>query len=77
MLKESKLPLQGSTLVEVDLGYRGIKKYHDNSSVPHKKTKENPLTMEQKIQNKEQASSRVEVEHVFASRTCICEYKKI
>ncbi len=67
ILKESKLPLQKSTIVEVDLGYQGIKKYHDNSSVPHKKTKKNPLTMEQKNQNKEQASSRVEVEHVFAS----------
>ena len=67
ILKESKLPLQKSTIVEVDLGYQGIKKYHDNSSIPHKKTKKNPLTMEQKNQNKEQASSRVEVEHVFAS----------
>ncbi len=35
--------------------------------MPHKKSKKNPLTMEQKNQNKEQRSSRVEVEHVFAS----------
>lgn len=38
-----------------------------NLSLPNKKAKKNPLTKEQKIQNKEQASSSVEVEHVFAS----------
>lgn len=67
MYKESRLPLKKSTIVEVDLGYQGIKKYHTNSNLPHKKTKKSPLTKEQKIQNKEQASKRVAVEHVFAS----------
>ena len=67
IFKESELPLQESTIVEVDLGYQGINKYHKNSNLPLKKSKKNPLTMEQKNQNKEQASRRVEVEHVFAS----------
>ena len=67
MFKESKLPLPASTIAEVDLGYQGIKRYHKNSNLPHKKTKKIPLTREQKIQNKKQASSRVEVEHIFAS----------
>lgn len=67
MFKESRLPIKKTTVAEVDLGYQGIKKYHANSTLPHKKTKKNPLSKEQKTQNKEQASNRVEVEHVFAS----------
>ena len=51
--------------VKVDLGYLGIvKEYKCKSiSIPYKKSKNNPLTEEQKIINKKFASERIFIEH--------------
>lgn len=48
-----------------DTGYQGIKKIHANSSHPKKKSKKNPLTKEDKKQNKAISSERVANEHVI------------
>ncbi len=48
-----------------DKGYQGIKHYHDNSCIPHKKPRNGHLTKEQKRGNKEQARRRVRVENVI------------
>lgn len=52
--------------VLVDNGYTGIKHYHANSTLPHKRRKLNPLSKEQKQQNKKLASNRVLVENINA-----------
>jgi len=51
--------------IKVDLGYLGIAKDYicKTISIPHKKTKNNPLTEEQKLSNKAMASERIIVEH--------------
>jgi hypothetical protein len=51
--------------IKVDLGYLGIAKDYSYKSIciPHKNTKRNPLTNEQKCSNKAMASERVIVEH--------------
>lgn len=51
--------------IKVDLGYLGIaKEYQCKSiSIPHKKSKNKPLTEEQKIENSLLASERIIVEH--------------
>lgn len=51
--------------VLVDLGFLGIKKQviHQAISIPHKSSKNNPLTAEKKDQNKVMSSQRVCVEN--------------
>jgi len=48
-----------------DTGFQGIQKQHHNSMVPTKGTKRNPLTYEQKQENKLMSSLRVVVEHAI------------
>jgi len=66
MFKESELDISPTTCVEADLGYQGIANIHENSQIPLKNYKKNPLTKEQKAENKIQSSSRIIVEHVNA-----------
>ncbi len=51
--------------VITDTGYQGIKKIHSNSELPKKKTKQNPLTKEDKKNNQALASERVANENVI------------
>ena len=48
---------------EVDLGYLGMKKIHQNSRVPHKNSKYHKLTEEEIKENKELAKDRIFIEH--------------
>lgn len=48
-----------------DKGYQGIKKIHKKSQTPHKKKKGQNLSKEQKIENKQLASLRIVVEHIY------------
>ena len=50
--------------VKVDSGYQGIAAYHTNSEVPFKKTKNRPLTDEEKAFNRRLARERIAIEHV-------------
>ena len=48
-----------------DTGYQGIHKLHQNSGLPKKKTKKNPLTKEDKKKNRALSSERVVNENVI------------
>jgi len=50
--------------VKVDSGYQGIAAYHANSEVPFKKSKNRPLTKEEKAFNRQLARERIAIEHV-------------
>lgn len=65
LYKISKLPLQATTKIIADSGYQGIQKLHINSSLPKKKTKANPLSVEDKKLNKANAAERVSVENII------------
>ena len=52
--------------VYVDTGYLGIIKFHENSEMPKKKTKLNPLSKEDKAENKKKSSKRIPIEHINA-----------
>lgn len=67
LFKESKTRFRANKNVKMDSGYQGHQKVHPNTDLPIKKTKKNPLTKEQKLTNKNQASKRVIVEHVIGS----------
>jgi hypothetical protein len=64
MYKDKNFEISKNIKILADLGFQGIKKEHENSVIPHKKTKLKPLTDEQKAENKKQASKRVAIEHI-------------
>ncbi len=52
--------------VLADLGYVGINKICPNSIIPKKKTKKNPLTKDDKKENRKLASKRIIIEQINA-----------
>ena len=64
MFKDSMVGvLPESIFILVDKGYQGILDYFGNALIPHKATKYNPLTDEQKAFNTMLARFRIAVEH--------------
>lgn len=68
VFKDSRLLLHPDALVLVDSGYQGIQKYHQNSILPIKKKKGQPLSAEDKAHNKALAKRRIFIEHI--NRRC-------
>lgn len=52
--------------LKADSGYQGIKEFHNNSETPKKSSKKNPLTKEEKQNNKRIAKERIMIEHINA-----------
>lgn len=48
-----------------DTGYLGMQKLHVNTSMPKKKSKKHPLTLQERLNNKLLSSERVSNEHVI------------
>lgn len=64
LYKQSKTHIQSETEALTDKGYLGIQKLHKRSRHPKKRTKKNPLTKQEKRDNKEINSERIVVEHI-------------
>ncbi len=67
LFKESKTHIKSSIKVLTDTAYQGLAKIHTNSELPKKKSKKNPLTKEDKKNNKKLSSERVINENVIGS----------
>jgi hypothetical protein len=65
VFKESGMILADSIECLADRGYQGIVALHANSRTPAKKSKNHPLTPEQKTANRELARKRILAEHVI------------
>jgi len=65
LFKESKTRIHPEIAAELDTGYVGIDKIHANSILPKKKSKNNPLTVEDKANNRKISSERVTNEHAI------------
>lgn len=65
LFKESKTYVHPSIKTQVDTGYQGMQKLHSNTELPKKRSKKNPLTKEEKMENRRISSSRVLVENVI------------
>jgi len=65
LFKESKTYIHPSIKAQLDTGYQGMRKLHSNTELPKKRSKKNPLTTEDKIENRRISSSRVLVENVI------------
>nr|WP_243220550.1 transposase family protein [Methylobacter sp. S3L5C] len=68
IFKDSRLLLHPDALLLADSGYQGIKKHHQNSTLPVKKKKGQPLSAEDKADNKALSKRRILIEHV--NRRC-------
>jgi len=68
IFKESGYYIHPDIELLADSGYQGIDKIHLNSWIPFKKSKKQPLTLEQKKDNKKLAQLRIYVE--MANRRC-------
>ena len=65
LFKESGLHFNNSTKVVTDTGFLGLQKIHSNTSMPKKKSKKHPLTINDKKRNKKLSSERILNEHVI------------
>ena len=65
IFKSSKVSAKESVKMLADSGYQGLKKLHDQSELPKKNTKKNPLTKAVKKQNQVISSKRVLVENII------------
>lgn len=67
LFKRSKIRLQKEVELLADKGYQGIKKIHDSSYTPVKKSKKKSLSSTEKDYNRQLAKQRIYVEHVIRS----------
>jgi hypothetical protein len=67
LFKESKVRWTKQTIGITDTGYTGIKKLQETTKLPKKRRKGNPLTKEEKQENRKTASERVLNENIIGS----------
>lgn len=65
LFKESKTKIHPNTKIITDTGYQGLKKLHEKTQMPKRKTKKNPLTKEDKRNNQYLARERSINENVI------------
>ncbi|SPP25139.1 transposase [Orientia tsutsugamushi] len=65
LFKESKILIHPKVKAITDTGYQGVQKIHNNSELPKKKSKKNPLTKNDKKNNRRLAGARVVNEAVI------------
>ena len=54
-------------LLEADTGYQGLVQLHTNSLLPKKRSRNQPLTKQQRRENHKISSSRIFIEHAIRS----------
>lgn len=67
LLKESKVRVRPEVKILTDTAYQGLAKIHANSELPKKRSKKNPLSKEDKQNNRKLSSERVINENVIGS----------
>jgi DDE superfamily endonuclease len=68
LYKKSKLHIHPNIKQTGDSGYQGAQKLHMNTDLPIKRSKNKPLTKQDKKENRELARQRVCIEHI--NRKC-------
>ena len=67
LFQQSRVALQPKTECLADSGYLGLRKRHDNSRLPNKRSKLHPLTDVQKKDNRQLSRERFVIEHIIRS----------
>jgi len=64
---QSRTAMPAQTECLADSGYQGLAERHPNSRTPHKRRRKQPLTPEQRAQNRQISRERLLVEHIIRS----------
>jgi len=67
LFKKSKIGMNEELELLADKGYQGIKKIHNNSRTPIKKTKNKELSQAEKVLNRQLAKERIIIENIHRS----------
>lgn len=67
LFKESKTQIHPAIDIISDTGYQGLQKMHAKTQMPKKRSKKNPLTKEDKKNNRQLSRERVLNENVIGS----------
>ena len=65
LFKESRTHVKAETVLEADTGYLGLAQIHANSLLPKKRSKNHPLTDQERKSNHEISRKRIFVEHAI------------
>ena len=65
LFRDSRIHVRAETLLEADTGYQGLAQLHANSLLPKKRSKNHPLTKQQRKENREISRKRIFVEHAI------------
>lgn len=65
LFKESRTHVKAETVLEADTGYLGLVQIHANSLLPKKRSKNHPLTDQERKSNREISRKRIFVEHAI------------
>ena len=73
LFKDSCVHVRAKTLLEADTGYQGLAQLHTNSLLPKKRSKNHPLTKQQRRENRKISSERIFIEHVMRAQKNLCK----
>ena len=65
LFKDSCVHVKAETVLEADTGYLGLVQIHANSLLPKKRSKNHPLTKQERKDNREISRKRILVEHAI------------
>ena len=65
LFKDSRVHTKAETTLEADTGYQGLAQRHANSLLPKKRSKNHPLSEQERNENREISSKRIFVEHAI------------
>ncbi len=65
LFKESRTHVKAETVLEADTGYLGLAHMHANSLLPKKRSKNHPLTKQERRDNRVISKKRIFVEHAI------------
>ena len=65
LFQDSRVRVRPEILLEADTGYQGLAQLHTRSLLPKKRSKNHPLTKQQRKENREISRERIFVEHAI------------
>ena len=65
LFKDSHAHVKTETVLEADTGYQGIAQIHANSLLPKKRSKNHPLSKQERKDNRRISRERILVEHAI------------
>ena len=65
LFKDSRTYVRSDTALGADTGYQGLAQMHANSFLPKKRSKNHPLSKQERKENREISRKRIFVEHAI------------